>query len=186
MGHRYIGAKTRLVPELVNHLRRLLPSGGHIADLMCGTAAVSGALRRNGFAVIANDIMTYSAHHATVELLFTESPKFEDAADFIETYLPKDREELLPLNPYERMIRALNAVPPKRGYFWQEFSPDGRPKSATKSRNYFIPDNAAKIDAIRFWIKRLKQKHAITVKEHSLLLHDLIMGANDIPKLSGT
>jgi adenine-specific DNA-methyltransferase len=186
MGYRYIGAKTRLVPELIGHLRSLLPEGGRVADVMCGTAAVSGALRRNGFAVIANDVMTYSVHHARVELLFVDSPEFAGADDFLNDHLPLHAEELLPQNRYQQMIRALNAVEPIHDYFWNEFSISGSPKNATKPRNYFSPENAAKIDAIRFWISHLQAKGAFTDAEHSLLLHDLIMGLNDIANIAGT
>jgi adenine-specific DNA-methyltransferase len=186
MGYRYIGAKTRLIPELIRHLGTLVPDGSLIADLMCGTAAVAGALRRKGFRVVANDVMTYSVHHARVELLFSEAPVFKGAGSFVERFLPAHTDELWPMNPYERIVRALNAVPPRKGYFFKEFSIAGTPTNATKPRNYFVPDNAAKIDSLRFWIKQLKAKRAITELEHSLLVHDLIMAANDIANIAGT
>lgn len=76
--------------------------------------------------------------------------------------------------------------PPEKGYFWKEFSIEGRPTNTQKPRNYFSPENAERIDAIRGWIKRLKKEGQINDFEHSLLLHDLIMGANDVANIAGT
>ena len=72
MGHRYIGAKSRILGQILPIMEKIVEPGDCVADLMCGTSAVSAALRQKGFEVIANDLMTYSYHHAKVSLLFTE------------------------------------------------------------------------------------------------------------------
>ena len=183
MGHRYIGSKTKILDEVVSEIQNIAPARGHVVDLMAGTGAVSVALRVAGFKVTAADLMTYSYHHARVALLLSEAPKFRKATEFIEKF---SRKESKVESRYSRVIEALNSIPPRKGYFWKEFSVEGNPPDATKPRNYFSPENASKIDSIRFWIKKLHANGSINDIEHSLLLHDLIMAANDVANISGT
>ena len=186
MGYRYIGAKSRILGEIMPVLDRVVGKGCHVADLMCGTSAVAAELRRSGYRVTANDLMTYCYHHARVSLLFTSLPQFEKASAFIDEFLPGNGGELFSLTPYERMLKALENVPAEKGYFWREFSPDGSPRNTGKPRNYFNPSNARKIDGIRKMLRHLWDSGQITHLERSLLLHDLIMGANDVANIAGT
>lgn len=183
MGHRYIGSKTKILDAVLGMINSKAPSRGHIVDLMTGTASVAAALRSAGFRVTAVDVMTYPYHHARVALLLKQPPRFGGAKDFIKKYAPKYTEGQ---ENYSRILEAFNLVPERKGYFWNEFSAEGNPKDATKARNYFSPANARKIDAMRYWIKDLYVKKKITDIEHSLLLHDLIMAANDVANISGT
>lgn len=186
MGYRYIGAKTKLLDKLIKQITTIVPEGGHICDLMAGTGAVSLALRELGYQVTAVDLMTFSFHHARLALLFCEYPKFNNADAFIRDNIPNFQETLFPQTRYEKVISALNNVPPISGYFWREFCVEGTPKNTTKPRNYFSPTNSRKIDAIRQSIKSLKHEDQISDLEHSLLLHDLIMAVNDIANIAGT
>ena len=186
MGYRYIGAKTKILEQVIRKISALVPKGGHVCDLMCGTAAVSSALRRNGYRVTAVDLMTFSYHHARVALLFTQPPSFRNAKGFIEEYSRLKDKALFSPTFYESILDALNNVPPETGYFWREFSMEGCPKNTPRPRNYFSPENAKRIDGIRTWIGRLKKNEWINDIEHSLLLHDLIMAANDVANIAGT
>lgn len=181
MGHRYIGSKNRILNEVVSKIKESVPRGGRVVDLMTGTGTVALALRAAGFKVVAADLMTYSFHHARVMLLLDKPPKFTRARQFITKHL-KDSSG----NSYQRVLDALNSVPPKHGYFWREFSPEGKPRNGAAPRKYFSAINAEKIDAMRFWIKKLHKEGRISDLEHSLLLHDLIMAANDVANISGT
>jgi adenine-specific DNA-methyltransferase len=182
MGHRYIGSKTKILDQVISEIKSIVPENGHVVDLMSGTGVVSVALRKSGFKVTA-DVMTYSYHHTRVALLLSEAPKFKNAIEFIDKfYLSKYKKE----SSYSKIISALNSVPPRKGYFWKEFSQEGTPNDSNKARNYFSPKNARKIDGLRFWIKKLHETKSINDIEHSLLLHDLIMAANDIANISGT
>jgi len=154
MGYRYIGAKTAVIGAILKKISEVVGENAKVADLMCGTAAVSVALRKNGYSVTANDVMTYSYHHARVALFFAKPPMFKDARDFIAQFSRDHNQGLFPTSPYESMLSALNHVPPKEGYFWREFSAAGCPRNTKKPRNYFSPANAKKIDAIRSWIRR--------------------------------
>lgn len=180
MGHRYIGSKTKVLHEVVGRIEELVPRGGRVIDLMSGTASVSAALRKAGFKVTSVDLMTYSFHHARVLLFLSQPPKFAKASSFIKQHAKSGS------NTYEKILSALNSITPKKGYFWKEFSPDGKPKNGSKPRKYFSGNNAQKIDGIRFWIKKLHKENKITDLEHSLLLHDLIMATNDVANISGT
>lgn len=186
MGYRYIGAKTRVVGEILPQIRKVVGETAHIVDLMCGTAAVSSELRQYGYQVTANDLMTFCYHHARVALLFQSPPTFSQAKDFVAEFSNISEKSLFPLTAYEAVLAALNAVPPKQGFFWREYSPDGRPAAGVKQRNYFSAKNAEKIDGIRTWIRELNKTGKLTDLEHSLLIHDLIMAVNDVANIAGT
>ena len=183
MGHRYIGSKTKILDAVLEKIKEVAPPQGHIVDLMTGTASVASALRAASFCVTAVDVMTYSYHHARVALLLKKAPEFKGAKDFITKYAPKFSKDL---DNYSRILEALNLASERKGYFWNEFSVEGNPKDSTKPRNYFSTENAKRIDGMRYWIKALYKKKKINDIEHSLLLHDLIMAANDVANISGT
>ncbi|MCH8341664.1 MAG: DNA adenine methylase, partial [Chloroflexi bacterium] len=172
MGYRYIGSKADLIQEILLGIAEAAPPGSHVADLMSGTGRVAAALRQHGYQVTAADVMTYSLHHARVALLLNEPPKFENASEFLERDGNPRQKHLFHQNRYERMIEAINSVEPVRGYFWREFSRDGRPRNGADPRNYFSPDNAQKIDGIRGAILVLANSGSITELDHSLLIHD--------------
>ena len=187
MGYRYIGAKSRLLGEVLSEINRIVPPGSTVADIMCGTATVSAALRQAGYNVIANDVMTYSFHHARVALLISSPPDFSMASEFIvENEGIESRTPFPPVAPYEEILNKLNRVKPMKGYFYREFSPSGAPKSGNPPRQYFTPDNAMKIDGIRAAIASLSNNGDVTDLEYSLLVHDLIMAANDVANIAGT
>lgn len=186
MGYRYIGAKSKIIDVVLDKIHDITRPGAHVADLMSGTATVSGALRDAGYTVTAVDVMTYSYHHARVALLLNHAPAFTKARALIARSTPVSSRGLFPSTSYEQMIESLNALPPIDGYFLREFSVAGEPAHCAKPRNYFKPENARKIDAIRTCIRELRQQGALTSLEHSLLLHDLIMSTNDIANIAGT
>jgi adenine-specific DNA-methyltransferase len=186
MGFRYIGSKSKIISHVLKRIASIVGEGAHVVDLMCGTAAVSSALKECGYVVTAADVMTFSYHHARVALLLNEPPLFKNACSFIAKHLPNMQKSLFPQSPYEQMLNCLNIIKPVKGYFWKEFSFDGNPKNSDVSRNYFTPENAMKIDGLRACIKKLHEENQITDIEHSLLLHDLIMAANDIANIAGT
>jgi adenine-specific DNA-methyltransferase len=185
MGFRYIGSKDKLSDIIIAEIRSTKKGAKHIIDLMAGTGLFSLALRQKGFQVSAVDVMTYSYHHLNVHLFLGESPKFKGtrARADIQKYKSQG---LFELDSYETVLSYLNNLKPIKGYFFKEFSPEGTPSNTTRPRKYFSTKNAAKIDAIRAEIKIFKEQKLITKHEHSLLLHDLIMAANDIANIAGT
>lgn len=175
MGYRYIGSKDKLSQFLINEIRMQCPQASSVIDLMAGTGLFSLALRKQGFRVLASDVMTYSYHHLVVNLLMNSAPKFDGLRGILGEYCN-----------YENVINYLNELPPVSGFFTREFSPFGSPNSGCNPRMYFTGENAEKIDAIRKTIKDWHLHGMITAKEHSLLLHDLIMATNDIANIAGT
>ena len=185
MGYRYIGSKDKLSEIIISEIKTTKKNAKHIIDLMAGTGLFSLALRENGFQVTAVDVMTYSFHHLNVHLFLGEAPEFYE----LKAHIDMERfqiHDLFGVSNYKTVLNYLNHLLPVKGYFFNEFSPEGAPSNKCKPRKYFSALNAAKIDAIRAEIKKLKHENLITEYEHSLLLHDLIMAANNIANIAGT
>ncbi|AKH95422.1 DNA adenine methylase [Elizabethkingia anophelis] len=176
MGYRYIGSKDKLSDIIISEILKINSKSKHIIDLMAGTGLFSLALKERGFIVSALDVMTYSYHHLNVHLLLNKPPNF---TNFV--FNEEDSTDR-----YQMVLNHLNLLEPLKGYFYKEFSPEGTPSNTQKPRKYFTSENASKIDAIRSEIKKLKEQNLINDKEHSLLLHDLIMATNDIANIAGT
>jgi adenine-specific DNA-methyltransferase len=171
MSYRYIGNKTRLVPRLLDEVRSVVEPGATVADLMCGTASFSEALRQTGFRVVAADIMTYAVHHARVRLLLADAPSFHN--------LPR-------ASSYSGALNELNALLPEKGLFYREYGPDGAPIGGQPPRQYFSAVNAGRIDAINSRLNLWRETGAIDELENSLLRHDLVLAANRAANIAGT
>jgi adenine-specific DNA-methyltransferase len=183
VGQRYIGAKTRVIDEIVGYIKKLVPVGGTVADLMCGTGSISVKLRKHGYRVIAVDVMCQAYHITRAKVLLHGPPPLTGAKRYFNAKGPLLSSEN---SGYNMIIQTLNNLPPVEGYFWQEFSPSGKPKNGSAPRKYFSAENAKKIDSARAFIQRLREEKAITDIEYSLLIHDLIMASNDIANIAGT
>ena len=170
MSYRYIGNKSRLLRPLVERIRKVVPKGAIVADLMCGTASVSEALRASGFRVIASDMMSYAYHHACVRLKLDRPPPFSD----------------LSMDGYYDALQFLQALSGKNGHFFREYSPDGHPIGGVPPRGYFSAENACRIDAIIQQINSWQFQKKITSLENSLLRHDLVLAANRVANIAGT
>jgi adenine-specific DNA-methyltransferase len=170
MAYRYIGNKTALLAHLVDAVERRLPHGGLVADLMCGTASVAEALRVAGYTVVASDLMTYAVHHARVRLLLDRAPRFTR----------------LGAGPYAAILQELENLEGASGLFVQEYSDAGSPAAGCPPRRYFTSENAARIDAIRARLSEWENGGLLTIRERSLLRHDLIMAVNDVANIAGT
>ena len=169
MSYRYIGNKTKLLPQIVGAIARVAQPGGVVADLMCGTGAVSEGLRVANFQVIASDLMTYAYHHAVVRLNLDGPPPF------------------IGLNrPYADVLATLDALPGQAGLFHREYSPAGRPSAGCAPRGYMTSENAAKIDAIRAQIRGWTEEGLLSPTEKSLLTHDLLLATNRVANIAGT
>ena len=179
MGYRYIGSKTKLLDWLLKEIKANTPNGinSTIIDLMSGTGAVAKALKGEGYSVIANDVMTYSYYHNYVNLLIPEVPHFEN--------LILENEYNL-FSKYDSVIDYLNSLPPIKGYFYQEFSPEGSPANGCAPRKYFTSDDAGRIDSIRSKLVEWYNQRIITEDEHALLVNDLILAVNDVANIAGT
>jgi adenine-specific DNA-methyltransferase len=172
VSYRYIGNKTRLLPQLGEIICEQLPKGAVVADLMCGTGAVAAEMRRVGFRVVASDIMTFAYLHAKVRLTMATAPAF---AELDHTH-----------REYSRVLDYLNALPPVAGYFHREHSPAGIPSETVPPRGYFTPSNAGRLDAIVSTIRDWHETGALSDEEFVLLRHDLVLAANRVANIAGT
>ena len=168
MAYRYLGNKSRLVDVIVAAVEDVLPPGGSVADPMCGTATVASALAGAGFSVTAGDELSFPVLHARVRLLLDEIPAFPA------------------LGGYERVLRRLNALTPRRGLFHREYSDEGSPRNGCRPRAYFTGGNAQRIDAIRATIRSWWAGGLLGAAERDLLLHDLILAVNRVANIAGT
>lgn len=168
MAFRYLGNKSRLVGAIVDAVRAIVPAGAPVADPMCGTATVAGALASAGHPVLAGDELTFAVQHARVRLLLPEPPPF--AA----------------LGGYRRVLERLNGLPGVAGFFHREYSDAGRPANGCKPRAYFTRANAARIDAVRAHVNGWSRAGALAPLERDLLHHDLILAVNRVANIAGT
>jgi adenine-specific DNA-methyltransferase len=169
MSYRYIGNKTRLADVLTDLVRERVPTGGRVADLMCGTASVSAAVRAAGYRVVASDLMTFAYLHARVRLTMREPPPFEAFA-----------------GGYRGALDALNALPPEPGHIHREYGAEGSPAEGCAPRRYFTGENAAMLDAMTLRLRSWQAEGTITDPGHTLLRHDLILAANRVANIAGT
>lgn len=183
MGRRYIGAKTRIADKILRYIQKLVPIGGTVADLMCGSGVISVKLRKSGYKIIAVDVMCQAYHITRTKVLLQSPPPFNGAKQY---FNGKGQFFLAEPAGYEMTIQILNSLQPIKGYFWREFSPEGKPRNGSAPRKYFSAKNAQKIDSARMFIQKLQEEKAITDIEYSLLIHDLIMAANDTANIAGT
>ena len=176
--YRYIGNKTKLLPHIMSRVNEMIGEEGTVADIMAGTGSVALELRKNGYSVVASDVMTYSYHHLVTNLKLGDYPAFDGLRNFV----PISESE----TAYYDVLQYLNELKPKKSFFFREFSPDGEPLNGTPARKYFTSENASKIDAIRECINDWNKGNNITEVEESLLKHTLIMAVNEVANISGT
>lgn len=170
MGHRYIGSKRRLIKELIGAMEEIQAPPARVADLMCGTAVVSEALRAKGYEVVAADLLTFPVLHAKVGLLLSAAPDFKAAG----------------LGGYLETQDFLQNLPERRGFFWNEYSPEGKPGNGSPSRMYLSSANAGKLDAMLCQLSEWSCADLLSDLEHALLKHDIILAVNSVANIAGT
>jgi len=147
---KYIGSKRTLVPLIVDTVKR---AGGvrSVGDLFSGTSRVGHALKAAGLRVLANDHNAYAATLARCYVQADAEDRAEEAA---------------------RIVRELNALPGKPGYFTETF--------CVRSR-FFQPRNGERVDAIRDRIASL----ALDPELEAVLLVSLMEAADRVDSTTG-
>ncbi len=170
VGIEFLGHKASQLPAILDPVRAAVGPGGRVADVFCGTAAVSAALRSAGYQVDANDTLALCTTWAEARLLTPRAPRFGGLG-------------LRGGGTYEAVIRILNGLPPVKGFVWRNYSPASRTTSST-ARMYLTEENAAKVDAVR---RRIREwEPALTAGEHSLLLACLVDAVGRVSNIAGT
>jgi adenine-specific DNA-methyltransferase len=115
---KYLGSKRALIPAILDAISGLREVRTAL-DLFSGTSRVGHALKRAGYAVVAND---HNAYAATLARCYVEADRQDVERDA------------------ERLLRELSTLPGRAGYFTETF--------CVRSR-FFQPKNGERIDAIR-------------------------------------
>lgn len=149
---KYLGSKRVLVPTLVE-LVQGLDGVRRVADLFSGTSRVGHALKRAGFAVVANDHNAYAEQLALCYVQADRAQHAERAAELLD---------------------ELARVPGKRGYFCRTFCEESR---------FFQPHNGRLIDAMRdaiaAWAEQGRLGSGVRAKELEAILLVALMEAAD-------
>ncbi len=145
-----------------------------VADIFCGTGAVSSALKSRGHTVFANDSLALCATLAGAILLNDTAPRFEGVLPL----LPKGSAD-----PYTRVLSFLMGLPGHEGFVTQNYSPRAGASSG-HTRSYFTEANALRIDAVRHRIDAWTP--LLAPGELALLLSDLVRASNAVSNIAGT
>lgn len=147
---KYLGSKRLLLGSLVEVLRSV-PELTSVIDLFSGTARCGHAFKRAGYRVVCND------HNAYAHTLGT-------------CYVAADRERVVA--PATRLLRELDALPGRPGYFTETF--------CVRSR-FFQPHNGERVDAIRERIGSL----SLDPELEAVLLVSLMEAADRVDSTCG-
>ena len=167
---RFIGSKVNLLPQLNGEINRYIDRTDTFCDLFAGTGAVGRYFKKN-FSIIANDLLyfSYVLIKATIEP--NEKPTFSKL------------KRALGVGPFvyflnldERSFEFRN-----KPIFYENYSPNG-----TVPRQYFTPDNALRIDAIRQTIESWKSHELINETEYYYLIAGLIEAVPFVSNIAGT
>lgn len=168
---RYIGNKRRLLDFIRRVVRARGIEPGTAVDPFSGTASVARALKRWGFRVAASDIMEYGYVFASAYVETVEPPRFEAL-------------EEVRGHGLAGALAHLNALPDRRGFIHEHYSPAGR-AGAAHGRMYFTPANAARIDAVREQIETWHRDARIDAPGYHTLLAALIEAADRVANTTG-
>lgn len=185
MGIRFIGHKKRLLPGILNVIDETVDDEvRQVADLFAGTGSVSAGLKRNGYRVIANDILTHCCVQARAQLLNSPNPPFDTLLGEKPEIQEVTNRFVVQTN-YAQVLSYLNQLEGQNSFFYNHYAPGGT-QEREEPRQYFTDENARKIDAIRGMIKQWNSDGLLSKAEHSLLLYDLIRAVNEVANIAGT
>lgn len=166
MGYRYIGSKARIAQAIMNYIGK--PKGnGYFIDAFSGTGAVAEMAADLGWRVKINDMMKSAVIMSEARLLSEKDISFEKVGG------------------YTNCITYLNSLEGIEGFIWKEYSPASK-REVGIERKYFSEENAKKIDVIIKAIQKWVREKAITEKEYTLLMMNLISAVNDVANIAGT
>ena len=158
-GIKYAGSKLKLLPYILDLARRT--GAESVLDGFSGSTRVSQAFAKSGRRVICNDIAVWS------EVLGV-------------CYLRNGE----PVEYYSKLIRSLNAVRPKDGWFTEHYGGEPNGGKAVQRNGLKKPwqiRNTRKLDGIREEIDRL----SLSPVEKSVALTSLILALDRVDSTLG-
>ena len=158
-GIKYAGSKLKLLPHILELANKVKPE--IVFDGFAGTTRVSQAFAQLGHRVISNDVSVWSK-------------------TFGLCYLKNKRDEKF----YGEIIEYLNKLPPKDGWFTENYggSDDDKNSASTDGlKKPFQIKNTRKLDAIRDEIDVLK----LNETEKAVLLTSLVLALDKVDSTIG-
>lgn len=158
-GIKYAGSKLKLLPYILDLARRT--GAKTILDGFSGSTRVSQALAKSGYYVISNDTAVWSQV-------------------FAECFL----NNLHPKTEYTKLIRCLNQVPSKDGWFTEHYGGELNGGNAIQADGLKKPwqiHNTKKLDGIRDEIDRL----SLSPIERAVALTSLILALDRVDSTIG-
>lgn len=147
---KYLGSKRVLLPIIQTTIQQIAPRG-RVLDPFSGTARVGHMLKQAGYSVYAGDMNEYAA---TLARCYVQADAEDWAIDAA------------------RLIRELERIPGKAGYFTHTFCEQSR---------FFHPHNGEKIDAIREEI----EKKSLHPELKAIVLTSLMEAADRVDSTTG-
>ncbi|CUU34799.1 MAG: DNA adenine methylase [Armatimonadetes bacterium] len=150
---KYLGSKRSLINWIVDTARQIHQFAPlhTVVDLFSGSARVAHAFKARGYFVYANDHNTY--------------------AYVLATALVEANRDRYPPETVQPVLDALMQLPPTHGWFTQRYCEEAR---------YFMPENGARIEAIRNAIERYTDPHL-----RAILLTSLMLAADKVDSTTG-
>ncbi|WP_420633566.1 DNA adenine methylase [Candidatus Palauibacter sp.] len=180
---RYLGNKTKLIPFLMDAVRRIQPAPGVACDPFAGTASVSMALKAAGWQVHSGDLLasSYALQVARVEL--DAAPRFPSS--LLPAATPNGRADI----GYPRLLTGLADIDDSdgsggHGFVSEHYTLHGAAGRA-HGRMYFSRENGRKIDGVRERIERWTGESRIGRTEAQLLIATLIEAADRVANTTG-
>lgn len=158
-GIKYAGSKLKILPYILELSKRT--SARNVLDGFSGSTRVSQALSKSGYRVVSNDIAVWPEIFGTCYLLNRE---------------PKSR--------YSKLIRSLNNVPPKDGWFTEHYGGEANGGLAIQRDGLKKPwqiHNTRKLDGIREEIDNL----SLSPIERAVALTSLVLGLDRVDNTLG-
>jgi adenine-specific DNA-methyltransferase len=158
-GIKYAGSKLKLIPYILQLAKRT--DAKTVLDGFSGTTRVSQAFAKRGYRVLCNDIAVWSETFAICYLLNKKTVK-----------------------EYQELIDHLNAVPPKDGWFTNNYGGQPNGGSAVQLDGLKKPwqiHNTRKLDGIREEIKKL----SLPKVDEAVALTSLILALDQVDSTLG-
>ena len=166
---KYIGNKARLIGFIEECLKdsEIDYREATVYDLFSGTGSVSEFFLKNNCSVFSCDNMNYAIAEQYRKLFFREEPKFYELKNIAGSERLED------------ILKYLNNLEGKQGYFFKNFCEEGEHK-----RKFFSSFNAKKIDAIR---SKIEDWRDILPSEKYMFLVGVLMDSADfVSNTAGT
>jgi adenine-specific DNA-methyltransferase len=164
---RYLGSKLKALEFIKDTVSKTYGdiSNSTVADLFSGTVVVAEMFKSLGAKLITNDYMSFSYALQIAKIKLNKEPHC--------------------LINYYNAVNELNNLKGEAGFIYHEYCLEGT-KEKKFQRNYFSPENAMKIDAIRKCIGRWQKEGKINSDMFYLLCADLVNAVTRVSNTSGT